>query len=320
MGPRLALPQPPRLYPLGMPLLVFPLGMPLLVFPLGTPLGMHKASLRLPLPLGPEVLLAAPGRLQKGLQGLRSPDGLLTSADGHKPASFAARCRLLYRPAMPVVPPAVPPCRLPYRPAVRCHLQYRPATPRPPTAPAALPTQVEAEAAGGKLYVLNGNHETMNVATNHRYATPGAAVELMRWKQWRAFASSLREMCATCAQGGGAAAGVPPPSTAPAPLGVQGASDAQPGLYGGMHFERTAAWKPGSQLSRRFLAPHPITLQVRAFAASCAKDADPHAVGGAVQVAGPRPVRGAVQVAGQPGCGGWEGMREGESGVELRMW
>ena len=33
--------------------------------------------------------------------------------------------------------------------------------------------QVEAKAVGGALYVLNGNHETMNVSNNHRYATPG---------------------------------------------------------------------------------------------------------------------------------------------------
>lgn len=33
--------------------------------------------------------------------------------------------------------------------------------------------QRQAEAAGGALYVLNGNHETMNVAGNYRYATAG---------------------------------------------------------------------------------------------------------------------------------------------------
>lgn len=32
---------------------------------------------------------------------------------------------------------------------------------------------VEAQAAGGALHVLNGNHETMNVAGDFRYATPG---------------------------------------------------------------------------------------------------------------------------------------------------
>jgi hypothetical protein len=33
--------------------------------------------------------------------------------------------------------------------------------------------QQEAEWAGGKLHVLNGNHETMNVMGYHRYATAG---------------------------------------------------------------------------------------------------------------------------------------------------
>lgn len=33
--------------------------------------------------------------------------------------------------------------------------------------------QEEAAAAGGALHVLNGNHETMNVGGNFRYATLG---------------------------------------------------------------------------------------------------------------------------------------------------
>jgi hypothetical protein len=34
--------------------------------------------------------------------------------------------------------------------------------------------QRQAAAAGGALHVLNGNHETMNVGGNFRYATAGA--------------------------------------------------------------------------------------------------------------------------------------------------
>ena len=34
--------------------------------------------------------------------------------------------------------------------------------------------QRQAAAAGGALWVLNGNHETMNVGGNFRYATQGA--------------------------------------------------------------------------------------------------------------------------------------------------
>lgn len=33
--------------------------------------------------------------------------------------------------------------------------------------------QRQAAAAGGALWVLNGNHETMNVGGNFRYATQG---------------------------------------------------------------------------------------------------------------------------------------------------
>ena len=33
--------------------------------------------------------------------------------------------------------------------------------------------QQQAKEAGGQLHVLNGNHETMNTAGRHTYATPG---------------------------------------------------------------------------------------------------------------------------------------------------
>jgi hypothetical protein len=36
----------------------------------------------------------------------------------------------------------------------------------------------QAAAAGGALHLLNGNHETMNVAGQYRYVTRGA---LRRW-------------------------------------------------------------------------------------------------------------------------------------------
>ncbi|KAG1672129.1 hypothetical protein FOA52_001717 [Chlamydomonas sp. UWO 241] len=124
--------------------------------------------------------------------------------------------------------------------------------------------QVEADAHGGKLYVLNGNHETMNVSTNHRYATPGAGLELLRWQQWTALASRLREQCSSCTK----TPGPPPPLGSGSGRGGGGgaapaaASGGQNTLYGGMHSDRTAAWRPGSPLSARFLAPHQISLQV----------------------------------------------------------
>lgn len=41
--------------------------------------------------------------------------------------------------------------------------------------------QREAAAAGGALHILNGNHETMNVAGQFRYATSGGVSEFLRW-------------------------------------------------------------------------------------------------------------------------------------------
>lgn len=41
--------------------------------------------------------------------------------------------------------------------------------------------QRQAAAAGGALWVLNGNHETMNVGGNFRYATKGVCA-VVRWR------------------------------------------------------------------------------------------------------------------------------------------
>eukprot|EP00879_Flechtneria_rotunda_P024719 GHRR01026225.1.p1 GENE.GHRR01026225.1~~GHRR01026225.1.p1 ORF type:complete len:242 (+),score=100.16 GHRR01026225.1:164-889(+) len=55
--------------------------------------------------------------------------------------------------------------------------------------------QRQAAAAGGALHVLNGNHETMNVGGNFRYATAGADIEMAAWKRWHQLGQRLKESC-----------------------------------------------------------------------------------------------------------------------------
>lgn len=44
--------------------------------------------------------------------------------------------------------------------------------------------QTEAEMSGGRLLMLNGNHETMNVARSFRYVTPAGLEEFRNWATW----------------------------------------------------------------------------------------------------------------------------------------
>ena len=39
----------------------------------------------------------------------------------------------------------------------------------------------QARQEGGAVYMLNGNHETMNVGGNFRYATAGECVNTLGW-------------------------------------------------------------------------------------------------------------------------------------------
>ena len=52
--------------------------------------------------------------------------------------------------------------------------------------------QREAEAAGGKLHILNGNHETMNVAGRFTYATLPALASFYEWQAMHSWGSSLK--------------------------------------------------------------------------------------------------------------------------------
>ncbi|KAF6258233.1 Metallo-dependent phosphatase-like protein [Scenedesmus sp. NREL 46B-D3] len=119
--------------------------------------------------------------------------------------------------------------------------------------------QRQAEAAGGSLHVLNGNHETMNVGGNFRYATAGADLEMAAWKRWHQFGARLKSKCSSCSDTAAAAAAsisaASVPDT-PAPASSSGRSSRQ------FNPMREAALRPGGPITRRFFAPHPTVLQV----------------------------------------------------------
>jgi hypothetical protein len=112
--------------------------------------------------------------------------------------------------------------------------------------------QVEAKAAGGALYVLNGNHETMNVSNNHRYATPGSSQELKRYLHWQQLARLWTEKCIKCSA---------PESLTPPKAQAAKESPSSP-LFGSSHWARSEVMKPGSSIVKRFMASHPIVMQV----------------------------------------------------------
>ena len=66
----------------------------------------------------------------------------------------------------------------------------------------------EARSAGGALHVLNGNHETMNIAADMRYGTRGACEGLQRMEEAQALGTALKRRCA-CAPGWTAPAAEP---------------------------------------------------------------------------------------------------------------
>ena len=55
--------------------------------------------------------------------------------------------------------------------------------------------QREAKQAGGAFHVLNGNHETMNVAQDMRYGTAGASQGLARMADVQKVATGIKQKC-----------------------------------------------------------------------------------------------------------------------------
>ncbi|GIL76528.1 hypothetical protein Vretimale_6035 [Volvox reticuliferus] len=118
----------------------------------------------------------------------------------------------------------------------------------------------EAEAAGGKLYLLNGNHETMNVMGDHRYATPGANLEVLGFSTWRDFTALMKRR-----------SGCPAPDGQPDPLQERREAAAQASSTSATsqmsrlrpyNWLRSRALQPGGEIARRFFAARSTVLQV----------------------------------------------------------
>ncbi|KXZ48428.1 hypothetical protein GPECTOR_28g836 [Gonium pectorale] len=118
----------------------------------------------------------------------------------------------------------------------------------------------EAQAAGGQLYLLNGNHETMNVMGDHRYATLGANHEVLGFSTWRDFCALMKRR-----------SGCPPAEGRPDPLqerreAAMAASTSTSAWHMARarpyNWLRSRALAPGGEIARRFFAARPTVLQV----------------------------------------------------------
>lgn len=103
----------------------------------------------------------------------------------------------------------------------------------------------QAEKAGGALHMLLGNHETMNVAAQFRYATPGGVDDFRRWAWAHAAGSAMRSMCDTKACADQSV------KTAKLYMTASKMKDAR---------ARFEGLKPGGDFSRQFLADKPVIL------------------------------------------------------------
>lgn len=112
--------------------------------------------------------------------------------------------------------------------------------------------QREAQQAGGRLHVLNGNHETMNAAGDTRYAHRGASVDFAHWHEWMRLGDRLIARCEAYA---GAGRGEP------LSVGEGGAGNAG-AQQGHEQDTRGAALAAGGPLSRRFFSTQPMVLQL----------------------------------------------------------
>ncbi|GFR50481.1 hypothetical protein Agub_g12741 [Astrephomene gubernaculifera] len=116
----------------------------------------------------------------------------------------------------------------------------------------------EAAAAGGRLYLLNGNHETMNVMGDHRYATPGANLEVLGFSTWRDFCALMKTRSGCQGQAD--------PLQERRDAALLASSSSHPAAHmarmAPYNWLRTRALQPGGELARRFFAARPTVLQV----------------------------------------------------------
>ena len=103
----------------------------------------------------------------------------------------------------------------------------------------------QAHQAGGAVHVLNGNHETMNVASQFRYATKEGVKDFSQWARIHATAVALKSKCMKCSE-----------KTVNAAKMYMDASKSDGAAA------RFKALQPGGEFSRRFLAPNPVILAI----------------------------------------------------------
>jgi hypothetical protein len=137
----------------------------------------------------------------------------------------------------------------------------------------------EARDAGGELVVMNGNHETLNVAGRFRYATADGLEDFRRWRGRQCMGAAMKHACgvgpgecshvgASAAEaaverskrrtGAAAAAAAGDDAAAPGRTSARLYSDSGPGAQ----LPRLAALAPGGPMARRFLAHQPLVVAV----------------------------------------------------------
>jgi len=101
--------------------------------------------------------------------------------------------------------------------------------------------QKQAKKHGGNVYVLNGNHEIMNVSGRFRYSSEEGRREFAQWERVHIFGEKLKCMC------------------------HHNKSDCHamvPAVSKNDTKARRSALRPGGAVARRFLAQHPVALSI----------------------------------------------------------
>ncbi|KAJ1686311.1 hypothetical protein LUZ63_017701 [Rhynchospora breviuscula] len=110
--------------------------------------------------------------------------------------------------------------------------------------------QTEAERSGGRLMMLNGNHETMNVARNFRYITPAGLEEFKNWAKWYRAGLAMKQLCPDLPRPKDPFKGVP-----------KSFPGVKPEYWEGFH-ARIAALQPAGPITTRFLSSNHTILIV----------------------------------------------------------